>query len=261
MASIKDVTEKRTIPINKVLISQPKPTSNRSPFFDLEERRNISIDWRPFIEVVPVDKKDFRRSKVNLADYTAIIFTSKNAVDFFFTKCEDLGITMSTKTKYFCKTEMIANYLQKYIVYRKRKIFFGEKLLEDILPLFERFKEEDKFLLPTSNLGSPGVVDFLNKNNIEFTEVMMFKTVSTNLDDLKDISYDMLVFFNPLGIKSLFENFPDFKQNDTAIAVFGEKTKKEAEANNLIVDIMAPTPKSPSIITAIDEYVEISNSK
>ncbi len=251
--------QRRILPVKSILISQPKPTSNRSPFFDMEERRGVKIDWRPFIEVVPVDRKEFNRSRVKLDDYTAIIFTSRNAVDFFFTKCQSLGITMDTKTKYFCKTEMIANYLQKYIVYRKRRIFFGEKLIEDILPLFEKFKGEDKFLLPTSNLGSPGVVKFLNESGIEFTEVMMFKTVSKDLSDLKDITYDMLVFFNPLGIKSLFENFPDFKQDNTIIAVFGQKTKDEAEANNLIVDIMAPTAEYPSIITAIDGFIQKTN--
>lgn len=259
MATKDKAAKERQNRVETILISQPEPSSNRSPFFELAKKRKVNIDWRPFIDVVPIDDKEFRRNRVKLDEFTAIIFTSKNAIDFFFQKCADLRITMSAQTKYFCKTEVIANYLQKYIVYRKRKIFFGEKLLEDILPSFNRFKENENFLLPTSNLGSKKVVDFLNKNDIEYSELMMFKTVSSDLSDLSNIKYDMIVFFNPLGIKSLFENFPDFKQNNTRIAVFGSHTKKEAESHNLIIDIMSPTPSSPSIITAINDYIKISN--
>ena len=259
MAIEKSTAKNRQIPVNSILISQPEPTSHRSPFYELEKKWEIKIDWRPFIDVVAVDDKEFRKNKINIEDFTAIIMTSKNAVDFFFQKCEDLKINMSTQTKYYCNTETIANYLQKYTVYRKRKIFYGAKHLEDILPAFEKFKEGEKFLLPTSNLGSKKVVDFLNKNNIEFTELMMFKTIASDLSDLSDITYDMLVFFNPLGIKSLYENFPDFKQNKTRIAVFGQHTKNEAEKHNLIIDILAPTKETPSIVTAIDNYLTIAN--
>ncbi len=259
MAIEKSTAKNRQIPVNSILISQPEPTSHRSPFYELEKKWKIKLDWRPFIDVVAVDDKEFRKNKINIEDFTAIIMTSKNAVDFFFQKCEDLKINMSTQTKYYCNTETIANYLQKYTVYRKRKIFYGAKHLEDILPAFEKFKEGEKFLLPTSNLGSKKVVDFLNKNNIEFTELMMFKTIASDLSDLSDITYDMLVFFNPLGIKSLYENFPDFKQNKTRIAVFGQHTKKEAEKHNLIIDILAPTKETPSIVTAIDNYLTIAN--
>ena len=259
MATENNAAKERLRPVNSILISQPDPQSIRSPFYELAKKWNIKTDWRPFIEVVPLPNKEFRKSKVNLEEYTAIVFTSKNAVDFYFKKCEELKINMPTTTKYFCSTVTIANYLQKYIVYRKRKIFFGEKQLDDILPMFEKFKETEKFLLPTSNLGSKNIVDFLNKNEIVFDELMMFMTVSSNLYDLENIFYDMLVFFNPLGITSLFENFPNFKQNNTRIAVFGEATKQEAEARNLIIDIMAPTPETPSIVTAIDNYMEISN--
>ncbi len=259
MAIEKSTAKNRQIPVNSILISQPEPTSHRSPFYELEKKWEIKIDWRPFIDVVAVDDKEFRKNKINIEDFTAIIMTSKNAVDFFFQKCEDLKINMSTQTKYYCNTETIANYLQKYTVYRKRKIFYGAKHLEDILPAFEKFKEGEKFLLPTSNLGSKKVVDFLNKNNIEFTELMMFKTIASDLSDLSDITYDMLVFFNPLGIKSLYENFPNFKQNKTRIAVFGQHTKNEAEKHNLIIDILAPTKETPSIVTAIDNYLTIAN--
>ena len=259
MPTENNAAKERLRPVNSILISQPDPQSIRSPFYELAKKWNIKTDWRPFIEVVPLPNKEFRKSKVNLEEYTAIVFTSKNAVDFYFKKCEELKINMPTTTKYFCSTVTIANYLQKYIVYRKRKIFFGEKQLDDILPMFEKFKETEKFLLPTSNLGSKNIVDFLNKNEIVFDELMMFMTVSSNLYDLENIFYDMLVFFNPLGITSLFENFPNFKQNNTRIAVFGEATKQEAEARNLIIDIMAPTPETPSIVTAIDNYMEISN--
>jgi len=260
MATENNAANERQIEVNSILISQPKPTSSRSPFFAMESKRGIKIDWRPFIDVVPVDIKEFRRNRINLDDFTAIIFTSKNAIDFFFQKCEALKLAMPNHTKYFCKTEVIANYLQKYIVYRKRKIFYGQKHLEDLLPSFDRFKEGEKFLLPTSNLGSKKVVDFLTKSDIEFTELMMFETVSSDLSDLSNITYDMLVFFNPLGIKSLFENFPEFDQKKTRIAVFGQHTRVEAEKHNLIIDILSPTPESPSIITAIDEYIVKANN-
>lgn len=259
MPTEKTGAKDRYRPVNSILISQPDPQSNRSPFYELAKKWSIKTDWRPFIEVVPIPNKDFRKYKVELEQYSAIIFTSKNAVDFYFKKCEELKINMPNSTKYYCSSVTIANYLQKYIVYRKRKIFFGEKQLDDILPMFQKFKDSDTFLLPTSNLGSKNIVDFLSKNEIEFTELMMFKTVSSDLSDLENIFYDMLVFFNPLGIVSLFENFPDFKQNNTRIAVFGEPTKYEAENHNLIIDIMAPTPETPSIVTAIDNYMEISN--
>ena len=261
MATEKKAANNRYRPVNSLLVSQPDPQSARSPFYELGKKWNLKIDWRPFIEVVALENKEFRKYKVNLEDFSAIVFSSKNAVDFYFKKCEELKINMPTSTKYFCSSSTIANYLQKYIVYRKRKIFYGEKQLEDILPMFEKFKENEKFLLPTSNLGSKNIVDFLNKNEIECTELMMFKTISSNLSDLENIFYDMLVFFNPLGIVSLFENFPNFRQNNTRIAVFGEPTRQEAELHNLIIDVVAPNPETTSIVTAIENYLEISNKK
>lgn len=261
MAPEKKAAKVRYKPVKSILISQPDPQSIRSPFYELAKKWDIKTDWRPFINVEALPNREFRKSKVNLEDYSSIVFCSKSAVDFYFRKCEELKINVPRTTKYFCSTSAIANYLQKYIVYRKRKIFFGENKLEDLLPTFDRFKENETFLLPTSNLGSKNVVDFLHKNDIACTELMMFKTVSANLSDLENIFYDMLVFFNPLGITSLFENFPSFKQNNTRIAVFGEPTKAEAEAQDLIIDVMAPNPETGSIVTAIDNYLEISNNK
>ncbi len=259
MATEKKAATNRYRPVKSLLVSQPDPQSIRSPFYELAKKWDLKIDWRPFIEVVALDNKEFRRYKVNLEDFSAIVFSSKNAVDFYFKKCEELKINMPTTTKYFCSSATIANYLQKYIVYRKRKIFYGENKLDDILPMFMKFKDTEKFLLPTSNLGSKNIVDFLNKNEIECTELMMFKTVSSDLSDLENIFYDMLVFFNPLGIVSLFENFPGFKQNNTRIAVFGDHTKAEAENHKIIIDVMAPNPETTSIVTAIENYLEISN--
>ena len=261
MATEKKAAKNRYRPVNSILISQPDPQSIRSPFYELGKKWDIKTDWRSFVEVVAIDSKEFRKYKVNLEDFSAIVFSSKNAVDFYFTKCEELKINMPNSTKYFCSSATIANYLQKYIVYRKRKIFYGEKQFDDILPMFMKFRDTEKFLLPTSNLGSKNIVDFLNKSEIEFTELMMFKTISSDLSELKDIYYDMLVFFNPLGIVSLFENFPDFKQNNTRIAVFGEPTKTEAEAHDLLIDVIAPNPETNSIVTAIENYLEISNKK
>ena len=261
MASEKKAAKERYKPVKSILISQHDPQSNRSPFYELAKKWDIKTDWRPFINVEALPNREFRKLKINLEDFSSVVFCSKSAVDIYFQKCEELKITVPRTTKYFCSTSAIANYLQKYIVYRKRKIFYGENKFEDLLPSFMKFKESETFLLPTSNLGSKNVVDFLNKNDIASTELLMFKTVSADLSDLKNIFYDMLVFFNPLGITSLYENFPGFKQNNTRIAVFGEPTKAEAEAHKLIIDVVAPNPETGSIVTAIDNYLEISNYK
>jgi len=259
MAKLENAANQEHKSVKTILISQPEPSSHRSPFYELEEKWNVKIDWRPFIQVDPVTDKEFRKYRIKPDDFTAIIFTSKNSIDHFFRICEDLRITMPVTTKYFCQTEAVANYLQKFIVYRKRKVFVGTKKIEDLHSYFMKHKENEKFLLPTSNLGSKKVVNYLTQEGIDFTEAMMFKTVSCDLTDLSDITYDMLVFFNPLGIKSLFENFPKFMQNNTRIAVFGSHTAKACEEHKISINILAPSKIAPSMSMAIEQYLEKAN--
>ena len=192
-------------PIKTILISQPKP--ERSPYYELEQKYGVKIDWRPFIHVEGVTEKEFRKNRIRPDEYTAIILTSNYAIEHFFRMCEEMRIKMPQETKYFCLTEAIANYLQKFIVYRKRKVFVGQRKIEDLANYFNKHKAKEKFLLPCSNLGAKAVTSWLESQSIEFTEAMMYRTVSSDLSDLADITYDALVFFSPLGIESLYENF------------------------------------------------------
>ena len=245
--------------IKSILISQPKP--ERSPYYELEEKYGLQIDWRQFIQVEPVTEKEFRKTRIRPDEFTAIIFTAKGAVDHFFRMCEEMRIKMPQDTKYFCLSEAIANYLQKFIVYRKRKVFAGKRLIQDLKPSFMKHKDNEKFLLPCSNLGAKKVVDFLEKNEINYQDAMMYRTVSADLSDLEDVTYDVLVFFSPLGINSLYENFPDFKQKNTRMAIYGSATQKAVEDKWLTINIPAPAPDTPSMTMALKKYLEISNKK
>lgn len=242
--------------VKTILVSQPKP--ERSPYYELEKRYDLQIDWRPFIHVEEVSAKDFRKERIRPEEYTAVIFTSKNSIDHFFRICEELRIKMSQETKYFCLTEAIANYLQKFIVYRKRKVFVGTRNIEDLEPYFKKHKGE-KFLLPCSNLGAKEVSKFLDDYGLDWKDALMYKTVSSDLSDLSDVTYDILVFFSPLGLTSLFENFPDFKQNETRIAVFGNSTGKAVEDFGLTINIKAPSEAAPSMTMALEQYLALSN--
>ncbi|HMS98386.1 MAG TPA: uroporphyrinogen-III synthase [Saprospiraceae bacterium] len=245
-------------PIKTILVSQPKP--ERSPYYDIEKKYGLTIDWRSFIHVEGVTEKEFRKNRVRPDEYTSIIFCSKNAIENFFRICEEMRIKMSPETKYFCVTEAIANYLQKFIVYRKRKVFAGKKKLDDLHAYFNKFKATEKFLLPNSNLGNKDVVGYLDKNKIEFTDVLMYRTLSSDLSDLENVFYDVLVFFSPQGIESLYENFPDFKQNYTRIAVFGQSTLQAVHDHGIYPNIVAPTPEAPSMSMALEQYLVKSNT-
>jgi uroporphyrinogen-III synthase len=244
-------------PVKSLLISQPKP-EDKSPYYDLELKWNLKIDWRPFIQVAPVSEKEFRKNRVNLGEFPCVIFASKGAIDNFFRLAEETRARISQDTRYFCLTEAIANYLQKFILYRKRKVFVGKRIPDDLAHYFTKYKGE-KFLLPCSNLGSTEIVSYLDKLNIHHTEVIMYNTVSSDLSDLSDVYYDVLAFFSPQGIESLFENFPDFKQNNTRIAVFGNATCRAAEEKGLFVNIKAPTPEAPSMTKALENYIIKAN--
>ncbi len=243
--------------VKSILVSQPQP--ERSPYFDLETKYDLKIDWRPFIYVEGLSAKEFRKQRIKQDDYTAIIFTSKNAIDHFFRLCEDMRVKMPQDTKYFCKTEAVANYLQKFIVYRKRKVFAGVRSVLDLKPAMMKHKEKEKFLLPTSNLGSGNFGAFLEENGFDWKQAMMYQTVTSDLSDLKNIYYDIIVFFSPLDIKALYENFPDFKQSATRIAGFGKSTTSAIEGNGLLLNIQAPAPNVPSMTTALENYLKISN--
>lgn len=243
--------------VKTILVSQPKP--DRSPYFDLEEKWGLTIDWRQFIHVEGVSEKEFRRNRIRPDDFACIIFTSKNAIENFFRLCEQMRVQMSMETKYFCLTEAIANYLQKFIVYRKRKVFVGKRKVEDLHNYFNKHKKAGKFLLPCSNLGAKDVVQYLEKNKIDYTDAMMYRTVASDLSDLSAVTYDILVFFSPLGITSLFENFPDFQQNDTRLAVFGKSTLAAVKERGLHANIVVPTPETPSMSMALEAYLKKSN--
>jgi uroporphyrinogen-III synthase len=246
--------------VKTILVSQPEPKVENSPYFELIEKQKVKIDFRPFIHVEGVPNKEVRAQKVDLNDYTAIILTSRNSVDHFFRIAEEMRYKVPDTLKYFCLSEAVAFYLQKYVVYRKRKIYVGQKSFSELSPVIKKYKNE-KFLLPCSDALKPEIPEILDSLKVKWKRATFYRTVISDLSDLKDVYYDILVFFSPSGIKSLFENFPDFKQNDTRIAVFGNTTLKEAEELGLRIDIQAPTPETPSMTMALDKYITEANKK
>jgi len=244
--------------VKTILVSQPEPKIENSPYFDLQEKLKVKIDFRPFIHVEGVSAKDIRQQKVDLSHYTAIILTSRNSVDHYFRVADEMRFKVPDTMKYFCQSEAVAFYLQKYVVYRKRKIYVGKRSFEDLSPMIKKYKDES-FLLPTTDKLKSEVPDILNGLNIKWKEAIFYKTVISDLSDLADVYYDILVFFSPSGIDSLFLNFPDFKQNNTRIAVFGNTTAKAVEDHGLRVDIAAPTPETPSMTMALEKYIDKVN--
>lgn len=246
--------------VKTILVSQPEPKIENSPYFDLIEKQKVKIDFRPFIHVEGVTGKDVRAQKVDLNKYTAVILTSRNSVDHYFRIAEELRFKVPDTMKYFCLSEAVAYYLQKYVVYRKRKIYVGKRTFSELAPLIKKYKNE-KFLLPSSDKLKPEVPQVLNDLKVNWKEATFYKTVISDLSDLRDVYYDILVFFSPSGIQSLLENFPDFEQNDTRIAVFGNTTVKAATEVGLRVDIQAPTPETPSMTMALEKYIKEVNNK
>ncbi len=243
--------------IKSILVSQPAPNES-SPYLEIAKKEKIKIDFRPFIHVQGVDAKELRTQKIDLAQYTGIIFTSKNAVDHYFRLAEEMRFAVPDSMRYICQSEAIANYLQKHIVYRKRKISFGEKNFSDLSPLFKKHPSE-KYLLPSSDILTPEIPRVLDAANMDWTRAIMYKTVASDLTDINVKEYDMLVFFSPQGIKSLGINFPDFKQEETKIAVFGSTTQAAAEEAGLTVNVMAPSKETPSMTMAIEKYIRSIN--
>jgi len=246
--------------IKTILVSQPKPDGEKSPYYDLADKYKLKIDFRPFIHVEGISAQDFRQQKVNIPEYTAIILTSKMAVDHFFRVAEEIRFEVPDSMKYFCISEAVALYLQKYVTYRKRKIFFGKQTIEDLIDPLKKHKGE-KFLLPCTDILRDKIPETLEAAKIPFTKATLYRTVASDLSDLEDVYYDMLVFFTPVGIESLFKNFPDFKQNDTVIAAFGPTTANAVIKNNLRLDIHAPMPNAPSMTAAIENFIKERNKK
>ncbi len=246
--------------IKRVLISQPKPCTEKSPYFDLAEKHKVKLDFRQFIQVEGVSGKDFRANRINILDHTAVIFTSRTAIDHFFRICEEVRVQVPDSMKYFCNSESIAVYLQKYIVYRKRKIFYGQKRFTDLLDILVKHNGE-KFLVPVSDMHNDQIPVLLKKHKVNFTKTVLYKTVSSDLKDLKMSDFDMLVFYSPSGIASLLSNFPEFEQNSMKIATFGPSTQSAAKEAKLKVDIEVPSPEFPSMTMALDKYITEQNKK
>ncbi len=244
--------------IKKILVSQPKPESAKSPYFDLAEKTSVQVDFRPFIQVEGVSAKEFRQTRIQILDHTAVIFTSRTAIDHFFRICQEMRITVPDTMKYFCISEATAFYLQKYIVYRKRKIFYGNGMFTDLIELMKKHKD-DKFLVPLSHIHKQEIPNLLDKGGFTYTKAILYRTVSSDLSDLKEVNYDILVFFSPSGIKSLKQNFPDFVQNDTKIASFGPSTAAAVKEAGLRLDIEAPTAQAPSMTMALEQFIKKHN--
>ncbi len=246
--------------VKTILVSQPAPKTENSPYLELSEKQKVKIDFRPFIHVEGVSAKNIRAQRIDLKNYSAIILTSRHAVDHFFRVAEEMRFTVPDSLKYFCESDAVAFYLQKYVVYRKRKIYVGGKTFEDLAKVIKKHKDE-KFLLPSSDKLKEIVPSTLNDLEINWERAVFYKTVMSDLSDLQDVFYDVLVFFSPSGIDSLFKNFPNFKQNNTCIAVFGNSTVKAATDAGLKCNIEVPTPETPSMTMALEKYIIEVNKK
>ena len=245
--------------IKKILVSQPQPTSEKSPYFEIASKYGVEVVFRPFIKVESLSAKEFRQQKVSILDYTAIVFTSRNAIDHFFSLCKDLRVNIPEDMKYFCITETIALYIQKYVQYRKRKVFFGQTgKIDDLLPAMVKHKTE-KYLVPLSDVHNNEIANLMDSKKLVHKEVIMYRTVSNDFQEGEDFDYDMLIFFSPSGIHALMKNFPKFEQKDIAIGTFGPATAQAAKDAGLRLDLEAPSPQYPSITAALDDFIRKNN--
>lgn len=244
--------------IKKILVSQPQPDNEKSPYHELAKKNNLQIDFRPFIHVEEVSGKDFRNSKINILDHSAVVFTSRTSIDHFFRICKELRLTVPDSMKYFCISEATAFYLQKYITYRKRKVFYGNGRFDDLLELIIKHKAE-YFLIPLSDIHKQEIPEMLDCAKIKYSKAILYRTVSSDLSDLESFDYDILVFFSPSGIASLKQNFPDFEQKKTVIASFGPTTAAAVESAGLRLDIRAPNAQAPSMAMALEQFIKQYN--
>lgn len=245
--------------IKKILVSQPQPANAKNPYADMETKYGVEFVFRPFIKVEGVPAKEFRAQRVNILDYSAVVFTSRHAIDYYFSLAKEMRLTIPEDMKYFCITETVALYIQKYVQYRKRKVFFGQTgKIDDLLPAMVKHKTE-KYLVPLSDVHNNEIHEMMEAKKLMHTVCFMYRTVSNDFAPDEAFDYDMLVFFSPSGINSLKKNFPDFDQKDIAIVTFGPTTTKSAQEAGLRVDVAAPTPQCPSITMALDNYLKHLN--
>ena len=246
--------------VKSILVSQPAPTIENSPYITLKKKRKVKIDFVPFIHVEGMTAREVRHQKIDLSKFSAIILTSRNAIDHFFRVAEEMRFPIPNALKYFCLSEAVAFYLQKYVVYRKRKIYVGGRTFEELSEQIEKYNEES-YLIPSADVLSPAIPKKLDELGVKWTQGTFYKTVISDLSNLKNVYYDILVFFSPSGIESLFQNFPDFKQNSTRIAAFGNSTVSAVTEAGLNCDIEAPSPETPSMTMALDKYIKVVNKK
>lgn len=247
--------------LKTILVTQAAPTDDKNPYAELARRYGLKIDFKPFIQIEPVAGQDFRQERINILDHSAIVLTSRNAVDHFFRMCKELRLTVPESMKYFCVSESVAYYVQKYIVYRKRKVFIGRQSFADLMDVIKKHREE-RFLVPCSDIQTQEIPEALAKAGIKFTNAVFYRTVASDLTDLKnDLRYDVLVFFSPGGIDSLRKNFPKFRQNGTLIAAFGSTTARAVQDAGLRLDITAPVPEAPSMTGAIELFIKQAAKK
>ena len=247
--------------IKKILVSQPQPTTEKSPYFDISEKYNVKIDFRPFIKVEAIQAKEFRTQRISILDHTAIIFNARHGIDHFFRLCEELRVTIPETMKYFCVSESIAVYLQRYIHYRKRKVFYGASgKLADLVTIMNKHTDE-KYLLITSDVQNEETMSQLEKSKITYNKAVMYKTVSNDFGPDEEFNYDMLMFFSPVGIASLLKNFPDFVQGEIAIGCFGATTAQAVRDAGLRLDCEAPLPGVPSMTMALENFLKETNKK
>lgn len=252
-------TAKTLKAVKSILVSQPEPENGKSPFYNLRDEFKIKVDFRHFIHVEGVEPREFRKSRIQPDQYSAVILTSRNAIENYFRMFDELRLKVSQETKYFCKSEAIALYLQKFTQYRKRKIFFGDGSDAKLLSLIQRHRDKENFLLPCSDVTDGNFSAELAALKVNFQEAVLYRTVVSDLSDLSDIKYDMIVFFSPSGVESLYKNFPDFEQGETRIAAWGAKTAEALEANHLRLDVKAPTDECKSMTEAIRSYLKRAN--
>lgn len=246
--------------IKSILVAQPKPESEKSPYIDLAKKHKLKIDFVPFFHIEGISAKEFRKERINLADYPCVIFTSRYSIDHYFRLCPEMRFDVPETMKYFCTSETIAPYIQKYTLYKKRKVFYGRQNIYDLAPILRKHRE-GKFLLPCSNVHNKETDAVLDKEKINYKRALLFRTIPSNLSDIKISDYDMLVFFSPADVKSLKKNFPKFKQRETIIAAFGTATEKAVQNAGLRLDIFAPTPGTPSMTMAIEKYIHTKAKK
>jgi uroporphyrinogen-III synthase len=256
-------TDKNTPkPVKKILITQPRPDGEKSPYFDLARKYAVTLDFHPFIVVEAISSKDFRKQKIEIGSFSAVIFTSRNAIDHFFRICEEMKVGVSQDTKYFCITEAVALYLQKFILYRKRKVFYGaDGTNKSLFDVINKHKDNERFLYPCSESFDSEITNWLKSNHCEYATPVLYRIISNDIRSVMSNNYDLICFFTPGGVKSLFENFPSYKQNGTLIGAFGSNTFKAVEDAGLQLEIKAPEPQTPSMVSAIDKFLSVKRKK